>query len=400
MNNEENTIVINRLPALLVGGPPKAGKSRLTYNLSQELRRREIQHYVFRASPDGEGDWSHEGDSDTVRQLRIEAKRKWSDDFRRLVSHDLRRRLVPLIVDLGGCPVEEDSSIFQACTRSLLLLKTDEEEESQKWRHIVARYGLTPLADLYSQREKGPSLPTAREPVLTGTITGMDGADPLTGRVYEILVSRICKLFSSYGDEELERLHMREAKGEKIVHLPKWLAKNAPGQDVWSPDLLEPLLADLPGQTSYGVYGRAPNWVYGVLALHGGIQKPFYQFDPRHGWIEPPPLSASASPQSVQETILLETRANENAWMLIVLLKYGYIDYTEADRLTFPEPPSGSGVIINGKLPLWLFTALARFYAARNVPWVALNYAQTNKAFLIYSQDETHTIGEEIPLPV
>lgn len=398
MNNEENGIVISRLPALLVGGPPNAGKSILTYNLSQELRRREIQHYVFRASPDGEGDWSHEGDSVTVRQLRIESKRKWSDDFRRLVSRDLRRRLVPLIVDLGGCPVEEDSSIFQACTHSLLLLRADKEEESQKWRHIVARYGLIPLAELHSQREKGPSIPATREPVLSGTITGMDGIDPLTGRVYDILVGRICKLFGSYTDEELERPHMRDARGEKIVHLPKWLATNAPGQDVWTPDLLGPLLEDLPAQTSYGVYGRAPNWVYGVLALYGGTQQPFYQFDPRHNWIEPPPLNASESPQKVQETILLETQANENTWMLTVLLKYGYIDYTEADRLIFPEPPSGSGVIINGKLPLWLFTALARFYARRDVPWIALNYAQFNKAFVISSQDDTHTIGEILPL--
>ncbi len=40
------------LPAILIGGPPKVGKSVLTYNLTRELRRFNIPHYVFRASAD------------------------------------------------------------------------------------------------------------------------------------------------------------------------------------------------------------------------------------------------------------------------------------------------------------------------------------------------------------
>ena len=50
----------NRLPAVLVGGPPHSGKSVLIYSLSQALRARGIDHYALRACPDGEGDWSNE----------------------------------------------------------------------------------------------------------------------------------------------------------------------------------------------------------------------------------------------------------------------------------------------------------------------------------------------------
>src|SRR5438552_6610469 len=50
--------LFHSLPAILIGGPPHTGKSVLTYSLSQALRKRSIEHYVIRASPDGEGDWS------------------------------------------------------------------------------------------------------------------------------------------------------------------------------------------------------------------------------------------------------------------------------------------------------------------------------------------------------
>jgi CRISPR-associated protein Csx3 len=58
-------------PAILVGGPPHSGKSVLTYLLSQRLRTAAVEHFVLRACPDGEGDWSYEAPPATVRLLRI-----------------------------------------------------------------------------------------------------------------------------------------------------------------------------------------------------------------------------------------------------------------------------------------------------------------------------------------
>jgi len=71
-----DTISSKSLPAILIGGPPHAGKSVLTYNLTIALRKLDVPHYVFRASPDGEGDWSFEGDLDTVREFIIKGKHK------------------------------------------------------------------------------------------------------------------------------------------------------------------------------------------------------------------------------------------------------------------------------------------------------------------------------------
>src|SRR6266487_3552700 len=62
MTSDSTTVITNSLPAILIGGPPNAGKSILIYNLKQELLRREIPHYWLHANPDIEGDWFFEGD--------------------------------------------------------------------------------------------------------------------------------------------------------------------------------------------------------------------------------------------------------------------------------------------------------------------------------------------------
>src|ERR1700724_2538636 len=87
-----NSIIsADALPAILIGGPPNAGKSVLTYNLTRELRRLEIPHYVFRANPDIEGDWFLQGDLETVDQIvgKVKAYRHWTDIFRAFVCRDL-----------------------------------------------------------------------------------------------------------------------------------------------------------------------------------------------------------------------------------------------------------------------------------------------------------------------
>ena len=67
-------------PAVLIGGPPNSGKSVLTYNLTQALRERGIQHYVVRAAPDGEGDWVSEADRSLVRTILVPSKMRLLGD--------------------------------------------------------------------------------------------------------------------------------------------------------------------------------------------------------------------------------------------------------------------------------------------------------------------------------
>jgi CRISPR-associated protein Csx3 len=302
-------------------------------------------------------------------------------------------------VDLGGRPRIEDTCIFRACTHTVLLIKDGEEQAVETWRNFTTTSSLCLLAEIRSQLTGESHLNSSR-PVITGTMTGLIRGQTLHNDVFTVLIERICDLFGAYSEKELEKGHLDAAPQEvqeSIVHLRQQLAALAPDADVWTPDLLAPLLADLPEQTPLAVYERAPNWVYGTLALHTGT-KPFYQFDSCLNWINPPLLQSSASILE-QELIQIDPLQQRNdASIITIRLLYSYIDYEQTNKLILPEPPPGRGIIINGQLPLWLFTSLARFYAQRNVPWIALNDASTRKPVVIWSQWDDHFIGEELDM--
>src|SRR3989440_12657838 len=242
----DTIITANPLPAILIGGPPNAVQSVLPYNSPRQFRRRESPHYVFRANPDIEGDWFLQGDLETVRQiqLRVSDYRHWTDIFREFVCRDLAHRYLPLIVDLGGLPQDADNCIFQVCTHSILLLKDEDEKATQTWRRFTTTNGLLPLAELRSQ-QKGNSILTSEEPVVTGTITELVREARIHNSVFDTLLERVSQLFRSYSPDELEKLHLDKAPIDFVVHLPHQLDALAPDTDEWTADMLQPLLAKL-----------------------------------------------------------------------------------------------------------------------------------------------------------
>ena len=393
-NTTDSLITTSSLPAILIGGPPNAGKSVLTYNLTLALRQRRIPHYVFRANPDIEGDWFLQGNLDTVRQilLPVEGFRHWTDIFRAFVCRDFADRQLPLIVDLGGLPREADNCIIRVCTHSILLLKDEDEDATNTWHHYTRTNGLLPLAEIRSQLH-GDSTLLATEPTITGTLTGLVRGTTISTSLFDALVERVSQLFSSYTAAELEQLHMASAPIEHIVHVEKTpFTQHSPGNR-WTTELVSQFLTELP-QDEMAVYGRGPNWLYGALALHAATQ-PFHQFDARLGWVTPPVLRAGTFEQIPHDIISVqEDKSNSEQYIIRIHPVHNYLDYSEAGKLVIPEPPSQRGVIVSGKLPLWLFTALARFYKQRNVPWIALNYAPDNRPVVISSQVATHATGE------
>ncbi|HEX4208729.1 MAG TPA: CRISPR-associated protein Csx3 [Ktedonobacteraceae bacterium] len=182
-----------------------------------------------------------------------------------------------------------------------------------------------------------------------------------------------------------------------IEHKHDEIAPHANEGD-WYASLLQPLLASLPPHTEMAVHGRAPNWVYGALAMHAYPQ-PFHQFDGCIGWVQPRELKVGNPKQQCAEIMTLDDQElRDDVTIVHVHLTYYYVDYdTEADQLVFPEPPADKGVIISGKLPLWLFTSLTRFYAQKHVPWIALNDASDNRPIVVYSRVASHSIGQALP---
>ena len=384
---------MNLLPAILFGGPPHAGKSVLFYNLAKALRERAIAHYAIRACPDGEGNWFHELDQDKVRLIRV--KGTWSDDFTKRICLDIERRHLPLLVDIGGRPTERQMCLFRNCTHSLLLLRSDQEDNAAFWRHLVKVNGLLPLAELSSQLS-GASSVDADGPVIRGTLAGLERGSIVQGALFEALVKRIALLFTSYTHEELEKTKLDMAPVELVANLDTFLQAWAPHSRRWEREMIPRLLAELPADRPLAVYGPGPNWLYGALAAHAGRQ-PLYQFDPRLGWVAPPPLQISTN---TTPEIQVELHEHDETTVLSMRIMSDYLDYLQADHLPFPPVPKEKGLILDGRFPHWLLTAVVRLYKNIGVAWIACRQIQLEGAVVVTSQSTGIVPGDLLALPV
>jgi CRISPR-associated protein Csx3 len=380
------------LPAVMIGGPPNMGKSVLTYGLTQKLRELQIDHYVIRAHPDGEGDWFQEIEPEQVRQIRI--KGRWTDEFVRYICADLDRRLLPLLVDVGGLPTQKQTSLFRHCTHSILLLPANNEATAEFWRHKAEINGLLPLAYLASQLD-GISAITAEVPVIEGTLTGLRRRTTPGGALFDLLVARLVSLLN-YHPTELRKIHLDAAPAELVVDLNTFLHAWAPETRRWKPEMVSRLLAELPTDVPLAVYGRAPGWLYGALVMQTGPD-PFYQFDPRLGWVVPPPLQMNSEPLAEIEVGL---STQEQATVLAMNIPTKYLDYTQAEHLHFPPVATERGLIFDGPIPHWLLTALVRLYSGTGVAWIACYQPQLKGAVVVTSRAADHVPGDFVTLPV
>lgn len=403
--------MVNLLPAIIIGGPPHAGKSVLTYSVTQALRQWHVEHFVIRACPDGEGDWSQEIDQSRV--TRIRRKGEWTPDFVQSICAALERRHFPLLVDLGGRLEAWQTPILQLCTHSILLLHRHDEATAYTWRTLAATHGLLPIAEMYSELEgestidSTPALsaPSAPSPVVRGTLAGLSRSSLARGPLFDMLVERIAALFATYSPGELRALHFQNAPG-RVVDVDVFAKMHDPRTPRWEPAMLAPFLETLPrdgrdGQNmSLAIYGRGPNWLYAALALATDPtdptdQRPFYQFDARLGWVKPPALSTGVG--KLPE-IDVAVREGKQYSVLSAHPTNDYIDFEQAATLLLPPVSRERGLILDGKLPLWLVTAIARLYFRMGLPWIACNQPQAQGAIVVGSRVPEYAPGQCLPL--
>lgn len=375
-------------PAVLIGGPPHAGKSVLTYSLTRALRQYGIEHYVMRACPDGEGHWSQEAPRQVAEAIRH--KGAYSDEFVSRVCADIERRQLPFIVDVGGLPQGEQFQIFRHCTHAILLRRREPAEID--WHEIVERNRLRLLADLISDLEGVPALET-QSPVLRGTLAGLQRGSVIQGEPFDSLVGLLATLFRSTS-RELCQAHAAKAPTELVLNLPQVLDYIAPGRLDWTPELLPRLLAEIPTQTPLSIYGRAAHWIYTAIALHTQ-PAPFYQFDARLNWLEPLPIQEGSD---AHPDIMLEAEKHGPFTVLHSTLRSQNLDYSQLHNLSAPTIPINRGLVINGRLPLWLTSSLAIFYRKMGIPWIAGYYPQKQSAIVVYSRTTEHIPGDLIPI--
>lgn len=384
---------MRQFPAVMVGGPPHSGKSVLVYSLTQLLRARKVEHYVLRACPDGEGDFSQEADQTTVRNLRH--KGRFTAAYIERICKALDGRLLPLLVDVGGKPKPSQEVIFQRCTHAILIAAS--AQGLAEWRERAQRHGMTMIAELRSDLHGADAL-TATTPLLTGTIAGLERGTHAEGPMVNALCDALQRLFD-YPDRDLRAVHFRNAPLELVMKLDRlaFTPGFSPASGRWRPDQLPDLLRHLPAATPLALYGRSPIWVYMAVMIHASPAR-CYQFDPRLGWVTPTPVQLTRGKASRHFNWSPRLLPGGATWLEITFAGEHYLDYYELKRVRAPAHSGADGLIISGRLPMWLLAGLALAYC-KAAPWLAVYYPPGKVSVVVASQSATHPVGRIIPAP-
>jgi CRISPR-associated protein Csx3 len=377
-------MLMNPFPAVVIGGPPHSGKSVLTYLLTRRLRALKVEHYVLRACPDGEGDWSQETPPERVRLLR--QKGQFSQDFVDRVCRDLAQRHLPLIVDVGGKPTPDQERILDQCTHAVLI--SANEAGLAEWRDRFERHGLPIIAELRSVLT-GEDRIDAETPALRGQIANLERSTRVGGPMVEALAQQLQRLMT-YPAANLKTYHCSHAPTELVVdveHLARWV--ELPEQQHWQPEYLAHALTYAPEGTPLSIYGRGPNWLYAALALHAAPH-PVYLFDPRMGWVAP--VTLHCTPLATGDAVAWNIEPFSTHTWIELTPTQPYLDYDDVNGAALPALDPAQGVVLSGKLPFWLLLGAALAY--RHHPWLGIVQAQQyDECVVVMSRDAAYQPG-------
>lgn len=153
-------------PTILIGGPPKSGKSVFSHALQRHLVQRQpaLKIHIYRANWDGEGNHTYETKNvNLVEQLRREnnfklhhqdeSNLKIQKFFRDRAAETAKiRRVIDLtLVDVGGIPDPVKQPVVEQCTHYIIISSNSKEIEN--W-HKLCNSSLQPLIVIHSVLEE------------------------------------------------------------------------------------------------------------------------------------------------------------------------------------------------------------------------------------------------------
>jgi CRISPR-associated protein Csx3 len=395
---------MSHFPAIIIGGPPHSGKSVLSHSVHMELRRRGVVHYLYSASPDGEGRWSYESDQDLVRAIRV--KGPYTEAFTTAVVDHLRGRSMPLLVDVGGMISPEQRLIFATATHFVAVTGypgADQGYEANRaaWLAFAAEQGIELLADLRSVLE-GENVLDPADGVIRGTVAGLrrsdDGSGNATGPAFEALVDRLEALLAGYGEEAAAAHRASTPHGTwlaDIEQIAPALGVDPGDPQGWRPADLPALLNAVPKGLPLAVYGRGPVWLYTTLALHA-LPSVCYVYNTRDGWVALPALptrpTATQTPTSSKPLFQATLIAGEAFDRLQMARSAQELSPARPEELALPPPGTAPGLVLEGSLPAWLYAAAAR----QMIPayrWLGVFQPQLNGAAVVWSRDPARAVG-------
>ncbi len=380
------------LPAIIIGGPPHSGKSVLSYSLTKALKARRVEHYLLRACPDGEGNWSHEAASTTVERIR--EKGTFNDHFVEALCQDLAKRHLPLLVDVGGKLTVEQDAILRFGTAAILLVADRDAAVAAAWRQRYAAHGLPLLADLASTLEGTPLL-AATAPLVRGRLTALERGTTAHGPLFDALCDHLA-IALSVPDAQLRQRHAELAPHPwlELDRIDAW-RRPQPQRDDWVPAEVPLLLQQSAPQRPVALYGRAPSWLYAALANHA-YPAAVAVFDARMGWVPAP--APARIPSWERQPVCWQVVPRPTHQRLELKIEQAYLAYETIGQISPPALDPCQGVVLSGRFPNWLLIATSFFYRAH--PWVAVYQPQLNGyAVIVHSRSAGHPIGTTVWSP-
>ena len=268
-----------------------------------------------------------------------------------------------MLVDIGGRPRDTQFRLFDACTHVIHLWR--EAEDRQEWETWLDQRSLIPIASLRTQLAPPDRLEPAASP-LRGVITGLDRAAPQAGPVFERVLQHVLGI-CSYPPDALEAEHLRQAPEGipqlTVTQLADEVGLLRPGQKLWwEPAHLALALDWLPPGQSLAFYGPGPLWLYAAIATRVA-PAPFFVFDARfYGWMLPPPVILD-SDQTNEEFMLKVEPMADQVWLRFNLRSEHHVLHPSPIHL--PLLPDDRLLVLDGKMPIWFVSALARALCGR-----------------------------------
>lgn len=165
---------------VILGGPPRSGKSVLREALKQAIRDLPgaPYPYVIAACPDGEGAWYQEtvrNDPELAARLKAEYKGGFTWPFAERVTESVRLCEEPLtLIDVGG--VVDDKNEFIARHASHAVLIAAQAQDLVVWHDFCDHLNLRLVAELRSAYD-----------ATEDRIDGVDAGGVLRGSVHHLL---------------------------------------------------------------------------------------------------------------------------------------------------------------------------------------------------------------------
>ncbi len=191
---------------IVLGGPPHSGKSCLREGLKQAIMAipKSPYPYVITACPDGEGCWHYEAvtnDPENARALKEEYKGKFTDDFVKRVSDDVKTCELPLtLIDIGGKLSKENEIICKHATHIILI--AGDMDKLAAWREFSKQLNIQIIAEIHSDinGKADKELKYSKNSVYQGSIHSLKRGDesiqerPTIKQLAQLLVNMESKI--------------------------------------------------------------------------------------------------------------------------------------------------------------------------------------------------------------